>query len=335
MTRNLAFALLGLVLFGAACERKDAPAVGAEPRVTTRGSVTGGGAHAPATAPRVAHGSGAATPRTTTARSSPPLNQAQLRARYAWLDGAKGVPDAADTLERRFGAPNGFTRVTVAKGSFGEFLRTLPLAAEGTPVNSYAGARILEAGDSRYAAVVALDVGAADLQQCADAAMRLHAEWRWSMGARDMSYRAAAGMPIEYARYRRGERLVPQGTSLSWAPAGRASDSYATFRRYLDAVFAWANTVSLEKQAQAVSYEELRAGDFFILPGNPGHTVLILDVVSDGTHKRALLGQSYMPAQNFHVLRPRAGEVWFELDATRAVKTPFWAPFPWSSLRRL
>ena len=99
---------------------------------------------------------------------------------------------------------------------------------------------------------------------------------------------------------------------------------------------AWANTVSVKRQAAPVQQSELRPGDFFVLPGNPGHAVLVLDLAqaADG-RQRALLGQSYMPAQNAYVLRPRPDAVWFDLDRSQAVDTPFWEPFPWDSLRRL
>ena len=90
-----------------------------------------------------------------------------------------------------------------------------------------------------------------------------------------------------------------------------------------------ASTAYFDHYAQTVR-------DVFIKGGFPGHAVLVLDLAR-ASDKRgvALLGQSYMPAQNLHVLRPRAGAVWFELDRHRDVKTPFWRPFPWSSLRRL
>jgi len=96
--------------------------------------------------------------------------------------------------------------------------------------------------------------------------------------------------------------------------------------------------VALARQADAIDLEALRPGDFMILPGNPGHTVLVLDLARDAEgNRKGLLGQSYMPAQSFHVLRVGPDKVWFDIDpAAGGVKTPFWPkPFPWSSLRRL
>lgn len=202
---------------------------------------------------------------------------------------------------------------------------------------TFAGKVLHEANDPRIASVIAIDIGKADLQQCADAVMRFHAEWKWSRGERDMTYRAAAGTMLPFERWARGERITPRGMDIAWTPgAGRAgSDDHRSFRKYLDSVFAWANTVSLEKQARLVpSPAEARPGDFFILPGNPGHAVLILDIVERGNERLALLGQSYMPAQSPQVLSID-GKAWFSLDATRDVTTPFWRPFPWSSLHRL
>ena len=133
-----------------------------------------------------------------------------------------------------------------------------------TPVRAYDGRVLHAATDSRIAGVVALDVSPADLQQCADSVMRLHAEWLWSKGERNMSYRAAAGLALPWSRWSRGERIVPSGANIQWVPAGKPVSDHAAFRKYLDAVFAWANTVSLEKQAKPVEPDQIRAGDFFI-----------------------------------------------------------------------
>ncbi|MEB2311282.1 MAG: DUF4846 domain-containing protein [Sorangiineae bacterium] len=271
------------------------------------------------------------------ARASAAAPRALERSTYPWLDDASlEHPEPTETLEARFAPPPGGKRVHVESGSFAAWLRGLPLAAEGTPVRTYDGSVLHEASDPRIAAVVALDTGSADLQQCADAVMRLDAEWRWSKGARDMSYRAASGALLPFARWARGERLVARGRDVVWQPRAAPKSDHAALRSYLDAVFAWANTVSLERTAKPVAAKELRPGDFFIMGGNPGHAVMVLDVAELPDGRRvALLGQSYMPAQSYQVLRSRATGAWFVLDPDRDVATPFWRPFPWSSLRRL
>lgn len=259
------------------------------------------------------------------------------RRAYPWLDGntLPGSP-AVESLAIRFEPPRGFERVSLPPQSFGAWLRGLPLAPPGTPVLTYDGRIRYSAEDPRIGAVVAIDIGTADLQQCADSILRLHAEWCWSQGDRSMSYEAASGLALPYGRYSRGERIVAEGARIHWAPAGRPTSDHSGFRRYLATVFAWANTTSLARQAEPVPEAALVPGDFFVLPGNPGHAVLVLDLARDPTgQRRALLGQGYMPAQSFYVLRDTSGQPWFTLDPNQPTDTPFWEPFPWSSLRRL
>jgi hypothetical protein len=215
-------------------------------------------------------------------------------------------------LEDAFPTPAGMTRVDVAPGSFGAWLRRLPLRPAGTPVRSYKGAEILAGDDPRLAAVAELDVGTRDLQQCADSIIRLHAEWMWDEGrARELDYALVDGTRIRFR--------------------GR---SRADFARYLVRVFADASTLSLDKYARKVDRADVRPGDFFVAGGSPGHAVLILDVAEGKDGRRAaLLGQGYMPAQDFHVLRGPDGSTWFSLDGD-VVATPFWKPFSWRNARR-
>lgn len=274
-----------------------------------------------------------------TASIEPASTSVDLAA-YPWLSDRSCAPQTVTgPLAARFAAPPGLARVPVAPGSFGAWLRGLPLRPGG-PVVDYRGRVILAADDPRFAAVAALDEGSADLQQCADSILRLHAEWLWSRGRRAITYRAASGAPMPFERWLAGERPSAEGTSLVWKPLGRAAlrDDHAAFRRYLDAVFTWANTGALARDAAKTAASGLRPGDFFVIAGAPGHAVLVLDVAANDRGERAvLLGQGYMPAQSFHVLRASAGAVWFPIDpASIGVQTPFWpAPFGWSSLRRL
>ncbi len=295
--------------------------------------------HAAAARPEPAHSSApsASSAPAASARPPPPpvAREKPIDSKaYAWLGDPKAqTPAPVDSLEARFAPPQGFRRVRLQAGSFGAWLRGLPLASKGTPVVSYSGKVLHPADDPRIAAVVAIDVGKADLQQCADAVIRMNAEWLWSKGRRDMSYRAASGMPLPFSRWEHGERIVASGANIRWQPAAKPADDHRTFRHYLDSVFAWANTVSVSRQAKPVKPADLAPGDFFIMPGNPGHSVLVLDMARDAQGRRvALLGQSYMPAQSFQVLRPNKNAVWFAMKEGEPVHTPFWVPFPWSML---
>ncbi|HJZ84355.1 MAG TPA: DUF4846 domain-containing protein [Polyangia bacterium] len=251
-------------------------------------------------------------------------------------------PWSGQPLVERFAAPPGFVRVAVGAQSFGAWLRALPLLPPETPVLSYRGQLVRAGDDEHVAAVAALDVGTRDLQQCADSIVRLHAEWRWARGRRDHSYQSAEGVALPFTRFLAGERVVERDHTLIWQPrpGGSAAQAptHAAFRRYLDLVFTWANTGSLAAQARRVPLSELLPGDLLVLPGAPGHAVLVLDVAATSDGRRvALIGQGFMPAQSFHVLRPARGSPWFAIDpAAPGLQTPFWpAVFPWSSLRRL
>jgi hypothetical protein len=207
-------------------------------------------------------------------------------------------------------------------------------------VRSFRGSVVLPADHPNLAAVVALDVGDGDVQQCADSVIRLHAEWLFAQGRRDGSYRAASGAAMPFARWARGERMVPDGLGFTWATSARPDAGHASYRRWLSAVFAYANTGSLARDTEPVAAGDLQPGDFVVQPGAPGHAVLVLDLARAPDGRRALLlGQGYMPAQSFHVLRPGprpGGEgAWFVVEpGALALDTPFWAPFPWKTLHR-
>jgi hypothetical protein len=177
-----------------------------------------------------------------------------------------------------------------------------------------------------------------DVQQCADSVIRWHAEWLWSRGEKNkLGYHFLSGDFATYRDYASGRRPAVAGNKVTWSTSAAASDDRKTFRRYLDMVFNYASTISLAHRAQKIDRASLRPGDFVVLPGGPGHAILILDVATNEDGKRvALLGQGFMPAQDFHVLESQEQGLspWFSLEG-EAIDTPFWPePFPWSSLRR-
>jgi hypothetical protein len=256
--------------------------------------------------------------------------------RYAWRPASGDA--GADTLVRRIAPPAGFTRPVAAAGSFAEWLRGLPLKPEGAPVLLHTGAP--KSRQDVHVAVVDIDTGTRDLQQCADAAMRLRAEWLFAtQRGRDIAFNATgSGQPIAFARWAAGERPRVSGRTLSWSPAARPDAGYASFRRYMDTVFIWAGTLSLAQELPAVPVAALQAGDLFIKGGTPGHAVLVADLVENGAtgERRFLLLQSYMPAQDIHVLKnpaDAAGSPWYPLAFGPELVTPEWT-FARESLRR-
>ncbi len=243
---------------------------------------------------------------------------------------------STDTLVTRFSPPPGFTRVEPNADSFAAWVRTLPLLPDGSQVRLHSGA--LKRNQLAQAAVFDIDVGVQDLQQCADATIRLRAEYLWSLRAKDtICFRAEAGEELPYSRWQRGERPRVRGKNLLWEPATKASDTYADFRRYLDVVFSWASTRSLARGLAPVPDPTLiEPGDVFIKSGSPGHAVIVVDVAANPTGERVfLLAQSYMPAQQIHILKnPQSTtSAWYPAMKDGELMTPEWR-FAYGDARR-
>lgn len=237
-----------------------------------------------------------------------------------------GSASPGNTVATRFAPPPGFSRKAAPAGSFAAYLRNLPLKPAGSRVHLYDGR---EKRADVYAAVVDLDIGSRDLQQCADAVMRLRAEWLWQAGRRDeISFRFSDGFRADWSRWSRGNRIGVRGNAAYWTGGGAPDSSYASFRRYLDVVFTYAGTLSLAAQLHAQPPQSLAIGDVFIHGGSPGHAVIVVDVAENAAgEKRFLLAQSYMPAQDIQVLKNEAnsdGSPWYTLPAGPLLETPEW-----------
>ncbi len=261
-----------------------------------------------------------------------------LKDQYAWLEGAKEAPPLV-RLEDRFPAPAGFARVEAKPGSFALWLRGLPLEQDRVQVRSYKGDPI----QASAAAVLHWDVGEVDAQQCADSILRLWAEYLWQAGRADeAAFHFTSGDETSWTGWRKGERFSVQGAKVKKSVGQARANTHEEFRRWLDLVFRYAGTRSLPTDSAALSPKApLQPGDFFVQPGGPGHAVIVLDVATHPDGRRVgLVGQGFMPAQDFHVLKgssPEAVEgVWFVLpdDAAGVLDVPSWRPFARDEARR-
>jgi hypothetical protein len=193
--------------------------------------------------------------------------------------------------------PAGYTRVQT--DGFGTYLRNIVLKQDKT-VYLYNGRP--KANQTAQYAVLDVPVGHQDLQQCADAVMRLRTEYLMASKQYDKI--------VFYSNTGKEFRFKPPYTE--WHKI-----------KYLDAVFANCNSASLEKQVKAKKMKDIQIGDVLIKGGFPGHVVIVIDVAVNAQGKKAyMIAQSYMPAQDIHILKGEDGPWYFVQDGDYVIDTP-------------
>ena len=263
---------------------------------------------------------------------------ADCKYQYAWMDSSDYNPHS--TICSRFGIPEGFSRVKNIPGSFAEWLRGLPLLPEGTQVELFNGE--LKSNQGAQAAVINMDVGNKNLQQCADAVMRLRAEYLFATKQYDkIAFNYTSGDRLDYTGWINGKRIAVNGNKTSVVFFGKKYPTifdHKAFREYMNDIFNYAGTLSLSKEMKSIPIDSMQAGDVFIHGGNPGHAVIIIDMAinSKTGEKLFMIAQSYMPAQQMHVLRndnEKTISPWYKVGMGSLLESPEYI-FDWSELKR-
>ena len=240
------------------------------------------------------------------------------------------------TIESRFDAPSGFKRPVGATGSFSAYLHSLRLKPADAQVHLFDGE--LKGCQDAHAAVIDMSVGDKDLQQCADAVMRLRAEFLFSADRKEeITFNFTSGFKAPFSRWMKGERIRVRGNDCSWVSGGKTGASHDDLLAYLQVVFSYAGTVSLSKELIDCANTPVRPGDVFIQGGHPGHAVIVVDMArSENGEQVCMLAQSYMPAQEIHVLKNLEDpdlSPWFKLNDGEELVTPEWT-FGWEQRKR-
>lgn len=247
------------------------------------------------------------------------------------------ICEQGETLGERFLVPDGYGRKKREQGTLTAFLREYPLKKAGKPVLLYDGSR--KGNQSAHAAVLKLPIENEDLQQCADSIMRVYAEYFWQTKQFEkISFSLGGGFQADYSKWRQGYTISVSGDTARWVPSSSSDGSYQSLKKYLRLVFAYSGTATMEGETKKIAREDIRVGDVFLKGGSPGHVVMVVDVCEreDGA-KAFLLGQGYMPAQEFHVLKnPRHEEDpwYYEEEVEYPFETPEYT-FARGSLQRL
>jgi hypothetical protein len=244
------------------------------------------------------------------------------------VNAAESVNPKGKTIESRFMPPGGFERISVSNNSFAKYLRQLPLKPPDSKVLLYDGS--IKENYGVYDAVVDLKIGNKDLHQCADAVMRLRAEYLYQQKLYDkIHFNFTNGFRVDYSEWIKGNRIANKGNKTYWVKSAAPSNTYQDFWNYMEIIFSYAGTLSLSKELQTVVIDSLKIGDIFIQGGSPGHAIIVVDVAVNNRTKETvfILAQSYMPAQELQVLQNPVSRVlspWYSSNFGAVLNTPEW-----------
>lgn len=240
------------------------------------------------------------------------------------------VDETANTIATRFRVPEGFERVTLAPDSYGYYLRNYPLRPYGSVSHLFDGT------ENPYADKIGIfdqEIANRDIQQCADACMRLYAEYHYTRQSYDkisFDFYTTPVFHCDYATWASGQRIKLEGDTFSWYEyKTETSYAYESFQAYLSWVFTYANTDSLQNQLTKVSVEDISVGDMFILTASQnrtlnagqaryGHVVFVVDMAVNPTtgEKLFLMAQGSTPATETYLLESDDPDLiaWHRLD---------------------
>jgi len=237
----------------------------------------------------------------------------------------KYIYENGDSISTRIQVPEGYKRVVYPKGSFQEYLRNYRLKRHGAPIINYDGSTYF--AQHWHDAILEIPVPSNGLQQCADALMRIRAEYLWDANRKDaIGFNFTSGHYCSWKKYAEGYRPKIIGNKVTFHKTATPNSSKSNFYKYLNLIYTYAGTLSLHTELPKVSLKDVAVGDMLVKPGTPGHIEMIVDEIIDNRGERLfLLAQGNTPAQNVCLLKnfeDTSISPWYRFEENKAIYTP-------------
>ena len=149
-----------------------------------------------------------------------------------------------------------------------------------------------------------LDTRINSVQQCADAAIRLRAEYFYGRKEYNkISFKTSSGLEVPFTKWVEGYRIKASGNHAELVKSKPNNQDYGrdNFEQYLKAVMIYAGSASLYRDMPPRN-DFPHIGDVLNLPGFPGHVVIVIDRKTINGINYYLFANSWIPAQDIEII---------------------------------
>ena len=188
---------------------------------------------------------------------------------------------------------------TISEGGLSDwelFIKHFP-RKKSTVVRDYAGNVIKEHS------LGVLNTRVTSVQQCADAAIRLRAEFLYSRKEYNkIKFKLTSGLEVPFSKWALGYRVKVNGNRATLIKTQSTNDySRNNFEEYLKVIMTYAGSASLSRDLLHSNVPP-KIGDLLVLGGYPGHVVIIIDKKQKNGINYYLFANSWIPAQDIEIV---------------------------------
>ena len=221
------------------------------------------------------------------------------------------------TIYDRLLAPESYNMIAADSGSFGHYIAHYDLKTYDAKVINYDGKPYIY--QQGHLGVLDVPVPDNGLQQCADALIRLRAEYLWEQNKQDkIGFNFTSGHYCSWQKYAAGYRPQINGNKVQFSKTAGFDNSKANFYRYLNLIFTYSGTQSLyDELPKITSQKDINIGDMLIYPGFPGHVMMVVAIAENAQGERLFaFVQGNTPAQSVHIIKNIDGGIspWYTID---------------------